>query len=319
MKKTEIIVLSLLLLSALIIAFAGTAAGCTKEDFDKAVFGETGKRVVYIGPEGNVDPPTAPIKRDGNTYTLTDNIYSPIVIDKDSIILDGAGYTLEGPYNGTRTDLPMDELDQVPSNETRIPWTVGIDMAKGIRRDITIKNLNIKNFSIGIWLWASNNIITGNAITENILGILLSAPDNIVTGNYIANNEDGIFFGANEPGNVPTNVSLSGNSFLKNFRQLSGCVCEEYNETEDLHMWDNGNEGNFWSDYNGIDADKNGIGDTPYVIDVLNKDRYPLMENIAVLPTGAPQAPLEIIIVAVVLSVIVVVAFLGRKRKTPQT
>jgi len=35
--------------------------------------------------------------------------------------------------------------------------------------------------------------------------------------------------------------------------------------------------GNYWSNYTGYDANDDGIGDTPYVIDANNRDKYPLM------------------------------------------
>ena len=53
-----------------------------------------------------------------------------------------------------------------------------------------------------------------------------------------------------------------------------------------VNVWDNGSNGNYWSDYTGDDAGGDGIGDTPYVIDENNQDRYPLMKpwtNIAIL------------------------------------
>jgi hypothetical protein len=49
----------------------------------------------------------------------------------------------------------------------------------------------------------------------------------------------------------------------------------------DVVLWDNGYVGNYWSDYqskypNATGVGALGIGDTPYVIDDNNKDRYPL-------------------------------------------
>jgi len=44
-----------------------------------------------------------------------------------------------------------------------------------------------------------------------------------------------------------------------------------------INEWDNGLEGNYWSNYTGTDSDLNGVGDIPYVIDENNQDNYPLM------------------------------------------
>jgi hypothetical protein len=40
---------------------------------------------------------------------------------------------------------------------------------------------------------------------------------------------------------------------------------------------DNGIEGNYWSNYTGVDLNQDGIGDSPYAIDAINSDHYPLM------------------------------------------
>jgi len=264
---------------------------------------------VIIQSDGTINPDTAPIRRDGDTYTFTGNVFAEISVQRSNVIIDGAGYTLHGTYNGTNESVFMigQGPDQV-SNDTKVPWSIGIDLAFPQITGLTVKNLNIKNFSIGMYVWTENNLITGNAVTESIVGILLSGSNNTISGNYVARNTQGVFFGWDEAGEIPSTIEISHNAFDANGQHLSGCVCEDYNLTETPHAWDDGKEGNYWSDYNGTDSDGDGIGDMPYVVDVLNQDRYPLMQSPVDLPEVASGFPVEIAVAAVLLIVLAIVA-----------
>jgi hypothetical protein len=279
----------------------------------------TARQTILIQADGSIYPANVPIQRYGDTYTLTSDIYDPILIEKSNIVFDGAGYTLTGPLN--ETERKAEQVIGIgPNNETIVPYIIGIDIEDTVS-GVTIKNLNVRNFSIGTYIRSTNNTFVGNGVTENIVGVLLSGSANSINRNYIANNEQGLFFGfeaVNGVGNIPSDVKISHNSFVENARQLSGCVCKEYNLSETRHSWDDGKEGNYWSDYNGADTNGDGLGDTPYVVDILNQDRYPLMQMPVTPPTVKPQLTTETIIIIIAVPVIAVVALVvyWKKRKT---
>jgi len=253
---------------------------------------QTNLQTIFIRPDGSVYPASAPIQQDGNTYTFTDNIYAVIKIQKSNIVLNGSGYTLSGPYNGTQADVWLigEGPDQLPQG-AMAQYTIGVDLGGDNVDGITIENLNIKNFSIGMYIWTKNNTIIGNGVSDNIVGILLSGLNNSVTQNYISNNKRGLFFGFNNEGDIiPEDIIINHNAFENNNVQLNGCLCKDYNTTEPPHSWDNGREGNFWSDYNGTDTNRDGVGDTPYTIDLLNQDRYPLMQSPVETPVAVPKS-----------------------------
>ena len=166
----------------------------------------------------------------------------------------------------------------------------------------TISRNNIANNDHGMYLHSSlNNTISENNITANSYhGIfLVCSSNNIMSRNNIANNEWGMRFTASSNNTITENNiranswngiwlresssnSFYHNNFIDNNQQV-------YIETSGyVNFWDNGypSGGNYWSDYTGVDLKSgpnqdqpgsDGIGDTPYVIDENNTDRYPLM------------------------------------------
>jgi len=275
-------------------------------------------QTVVINPDGSISPSTVPILRDGDTYTFTGNVSATMRIHRSNIVLDGAGYTLHGPYNGTASDVWVigEGSNQLPEG-VLAQYTTGIDIANKDVKGITIKNLNILNFSIGMYMWTNNNTVTGNAVSYNIVGILLSGSNSTITNNYISHNTQGLFFGFNDPSDIPSDIIISHNGFESNKMQINGCLCDEYPENEPPHAWDNGEVGNYWSDYNGADTDNDGFGDTPYVVDIQNQDRFPFMQNPAKSPVPSAKLSFEIVILAVIIVpiVLVVASFIVKEKK----
>ena len=272
--------------------------------------------VIRILSEGSVDPPTESIQRHGDIYTFIADVYARIVVERDNVVIDGAGHALYGNYNGTRTDswVVGDGPYQNYDNET-IPWSIGIDLANEDVHNLTVRNLNIRNFYIGMYVWTPDNTVTGCSVSDNIVGILLSGDSNTLAKNYIARNEEGVFFGVNQPGNEPLDIVLVHNSFVDNDVHFSGCFCEVYNASEPVHTWDDGKEGNYWDNYNGTDSDGDGLGDTVYTIDVQNRDRYPLIQSIATPPVPTQKIAIETATAVVALSMIIVAAIVIYRRR----
>jgi len=171
---------------------------------------------IYIRQNGSVSPSTAPIESiDNVTYTFTDNIFNTsIVVQRSNIILDGNGCTLERP--------------------TSSDFDIGIYLE--YLNNVTIKNTNIKGYSVGIRFYQiTNSAILGNNITDSVLiGVetaecshLVICKNNMSNGNY------GLYLGYSPYSNVTGNI-FSGN--LQGFEVWGGGFADFTNYIDSTNL-----------------------------------------------------------------------------------
>jgi parallel beta-helix repeat protein len=169
--------------------------------------------------------------------------------------------------------------------------------------NITVQNLELSNEDYGIMLGSTiNSTIANNIINNNSRGIYLTkSNNNTIRGNYITNNNVGIWLYNSSNNNIIRNYSANNvngtsimlspfmptssnnlfyhNSYVNNSRQVY-ITPPGFAIPDSINVWDNGVEGNYWSDYLGVDNDGDGLGDSPYVIDSNNRDNYPVMNSL---------------------------------------
>ncbi|MGD6809861.1 MAG: right-handed parallel beta-helix repeat-containing protein [Candidatus Bathyarchaeia archaeon] len=334
---------------------------------------------IYIDSAGNINPPTAPIQRSADTYSLTEDLINyTLVIQRSNVTFDGKGHKIQGFINGINSaaeGIVIEEKNNITIENVDLKqFYTGISLTSS--SNITISKNTLTDIHSAISLDSCNNtLITGNTADNIISAIQIAnrygreeSTNNTITQNHITNaltgisitpgsfnivnentlvnvdvaiveggnatvisknsmvngmtgitvagtygGEDDLFIGGSnctifrnyianfsETGitvgganntiyenmikDAKTGLKLEGTNwinasnntfFRNNFVNNSQNIAIGNNTN--VNFWDNGEEGNYWSNYRGTDSNSDGIGDTPHIIDDNNLDNYPLM------------------------------------------
>jgi len=155
---------------------------------------ETPPPSVVINSDGTVQGTN--IRYSDNVYTFTGDIHGTVVVTRNDIVLDGAGYSLQG--NGDYTGILLQD-----------------------KSNVTIRNMNIRGFRYGIDFTHSynapdpalSNTISGNTLTDNTYGIYIGSEfgNYVISENYFANNTNGLSIAAS--GNLFRNNNFENNQY----------------------------------------------------------------------------------------------------------
>ena len=230
---------------------------------------------ITINPDGSINPSTAPIQREGDLYILTDDLTGNLSVMKSNITLDGEGHNVRGEIGGI--SLKNVENTTVRNFVIR-DGQYGVDLGECSR--ITVSNNTIMGTSFlianeglgGISVrGGTHNSIVGNRLENNFYGMYLTVADSTIRENNVVNNSVGIYL------MDAVNNAFYHNSFINNDMHVR---YRSQASSQLMNTWDNGSYsgGNYWSDYTGPDANNDGVGGSPYMIDNDNQDRYPLMK-----------------------------------------
>jgi len=276
------------------------------------------QEVIYIRSDGSIEPPTASIQQHGYLYTLLDDIYGCLIIERDNIIVDGQGFTLKGNsdfkskgvtiegrsiwlgysdnnivFNNNITQnygrsIMLDHSSHNFINNNRIIEN-GCDaiVVCNANHNRVFKNQIKENNGRGIWLgYSDNNIVFNNNITKIEL---FYSENNTIHGNFIVKNN---YYGIKLESSCYNKIY--NNNFINNTIQT--CIASSLGNVWNAEYCLGGN---YWSHLNNIDLKKgtsqnetgsDGIADTPYIIGEQNIDNYPLVgisESFNISPNGS--------------------------------
>ncbi len=243
-----------------------------------------------------IDQSTYPWIVNGTTNVTVTNV----VIDKNIVFFSTENSVFSEITIDNGTEIALNGDGNIITNTT-VNYGGGLGV-NGKNNVVSGNHINNCNFTyaannpppFGVAVGGSNNLVIGNYVigTYGSAIDLGTSSNNIIFGNQIENNQVAVRTLTVYPQTNAENNTIYNNNFVNNL--------QSYHDDMDragptaVSIWDYNTVGNYWSNYNGSDANGDGKGDTPYIIDANNQDHYPLMNpvdisHISNLPTSSPN------------------------------
>jgi parallel beta-helix repeat protein len=276
----------------------------------------------------NLNPPynetkilTQTFRTYANAITINAN---DVKLEGFTIATSGGKISVTGNRNQITNNTISTDLTVNNSFNMLVENSVFLNINLDNVNSSTITNNTCYSVRIGFSKACSDNVVSENRIEGGYFGIHIErSTNNVFCKNYLGNIH-GWGEGCNTAGGVWFDFGClaKNNTFYHNvFINNNYNVGFDENVTLIGNLWDNGSEGNYWDDYNGTDNNRDGIGDTSYVINGENVDNYPLMfpfdieNNTVVMPPPEPFLNVGVgaAVIATVIGIGVLVYFKKRK------
>jgi parallel beta-helix repeat protein len=229
-------------------------------------------------------------------FTIRSKNYSSATYHASGVNVDGdncviRGNIIEGTYYGIFVSVQSSIL--IANNSITGALKDGIRICGGSKNTVTeniiaqsaqsglaldgysdtvTRNIFARN-GRGVGVGASYSVVSANNLTDNVeSGLYFAASDCIVTQNNISGGKYGIYFTSFFA--APNKNTFYGNNFWGSRQQVN--TSSAFNG----QFWDGGSQlgGNYWSNYEGSDANGDGKGDLPLRVYESNFDSFPLMK-----------------------------------------
>jgi parallel beta-helix repeat protein len=218
--------------------------------------------------------------RDGAIVTIIDagGSGSAITIRADGCTVDGFMATGSGDILGCAGIIVNSNGNNIMNNLCCANGNHGIYLYRSSNNMILNNNCS-ENAMAGIYLVkSSNNIISYNEINNSYYGLYISgSSDNVVSNNEICRNSfEGVYVTSSSKNRIYFN------DFVKNNPNVGSDRSETtiWNSTREYNYIYNGRKyrsyiGNYFSDYDGDENDRDGIGMAPYIISEKPSSGFP--------------------------------------------